>query len=169
MTTASDDATIALIKPVALAPCQEPLLHESNFPVDCGVFEHPWECQCKPVNVLKGHAPACQCKGSGYHPLSELLRVKCIGWAGGVNQGYATFHDDDCCGGSGYCPATLDESEAVFHGLLSEVRAKVEPGLRPLWYIRIPGYTSDGIGRGDTPLDALLRAMAQVMNVEVPA
>ena len=111
--TTTDEAAIALINAVALAPC---------------------------LNQVFNHATNCACNGSGYHPLSELLRVECIAAKTGQHEKYWCHPDrkkrwpgggqppwfyDDC---PNWNVATPDEAEAAFHGLLLAFLTRIYPG-----------------------------------------
>jgi len=151
MTT--DPERQAQIDAIAEAKCLN--CHGSGKDGDGETFSHPCE----------------DCNGTGLHPLSELLRVECERpaahfspkWSGAVD------HVAIC---PGWVAATSDEAKERFHDMLVAFYADA------VHVIKCPEVGSTGHLADEfshtfewwntvEPLDALLAAMMQVMDVEV--
>ena len=131
--------------------------------------------------IITDWTPCSDCNGTGRNPLTELLRVKCsniIGAAWPHSHGQSE-HNKHCWGRSkercethratcpGHRPATPEEAEAVGLKLLVAFNLEVgQPFYDPNeWHA---GQLSLLSGIGSTPLEAILKAAARMLRVEVP-
>lgn len=125
------------------------------------------KCQC----ILAGLQPlsTCVCNGSGHHPLTELLRVKCLcdchiysGWKAHWLHARRCGLDDDGEDCTVIRPATPEEAEAVGLKLLEAMafrnRAQLEQYCQWYWD-----------PESGTLLKAVLNDLAQVVGIGVPA
>jgi len=111
------------------------------------------------------------CNGTGFHPLTALLRVKCDYWAHKhiedkpcYSEGMCTEHRAEC---PGWGSATPAEAEAVglklFMVYVNHIKAEAD-----VMELRILDRLGTAIRDGD-PLIAILKAMEQAIETEAVA
>ena len=103
--------------------------------------------------IITDWTPCSDCNGTGRNPLTELLRVKCTHWAHEHATDHSCYnaicitHRATCLG---IRPATPEEAEAVGLKLWAVAHLQLQHNVY------------------DSPLEGVLRALAQVVGVEVP-